>query len=254
MDNEFERNQSGRTPEEIQADLDIRRAEIRKIAAETALFEEEILKTKVETERAKLDLSLLIKDNQESLFSDKENHLYRFTKEVDPLSVEQCMGLLTQWRRSSPKCDIEIVFSSPGGSIIDGFALFDFIQELRHSGHKVTTGALGMAASMAGILLQAGDVRWIGHQSWIMIHRASFGSLMGGKVFEIDDEVKFVKRVEERILDIFASRSKLTKKKIKKFWDRKDWWISADESLELKLVDEVRSIMPEHTQNKRTKQ
>ena len=96
---------------------------------------------------------------------------------------------------------------------------------------------------MAGILLQAGDVRWIGHQAWVMIHRAAFGAY--GKTFDVEDEVELVKRIEERCLDIFVTRSKLTKLKIKRNWDRKDWWISADECLELQLVDEVRAIMPE---------
>ena len=76
---------------------------------------------------------------------------------------------------------------------------------MRNRGHKVTTGSLGMAASMAGILLQAGGVRWIGHQAWMMIHRAAFGAI--GKTYEVEDEVKLVKRIEERCLDIFVSRS-----------------------------------------------
>ena len=101
-----------------------------------------------------------------------------------------------------------------------------------------------MAASMAGILLQAGDTRWIGHQSWMMIHRAAFGAY--GKTFEIEDEVKFVRRIESRILDIFALRSSLTRQKIKRNWDRKDWWISADECLEIGLVDEIRGMMREY--------
>ena len=102
-----------------------------------------------------------------------------------------------------------------------------------------------MAASMAGILLQAGDTRWIGHQSWMMIHRAAFGAI--GKTFEIEDEVKLVKRIEDRIVEIFTKRSKLTKMKIKRNWDRKDWWIDADECVSLGLVDEVRAklIIPE---------
>ena len=100
-----------------------------------------------------------------------------------------------------------------------------------------------MAASMAGILLQAGDTRWVGHQAWVMIHRAAFGAF--GKTYEVEDEVEFVKRIEERILEIFTTRSKLTKQKIKRNWDRKDWWISADEALEAHLVDEVRAMMPE---------
>ena len=107
----------------------------------------------------------------------------------------------------------------------------------------MVTGTLGMAASMAGILLQAGDERWMGHQSWVMIHRAAFGAW--GKTFEIEDEVKFVKRIEERILDIFIKRSKLTKQKIKRNWERKDWWISAEECVEMGLVDVVKGSMPE---------
>ena len=161
------------------------------------------------------------------------------------------MNKLTQWHRKDPKCPIEIVFSSPGGSIIDGFELFDFIQYLRGKGHTITTGSLGMAASMAGILLQAGDVRWIGHQAWLMIHRAAFGAI--GKTYEIEDEVKLVKRIEGRILDIFTSRSNLTKHKIIRNWDRKDWWIDADEALEMGLVDEVKAMMPEHQDNRKKK-
>ena len=136
---------------------------------------------------------------------------------------------------------MEIVFASPGGSITAGFELFDFIQQLRSRGHKITTGSLGMAASMAGILLQAGDKRWIGHQSWILIHRASFGAI--GKSFEIEDEVELIKRIEERIINIFTTRSNLTSLKIKRNWDRKDWWINADEALEMGLVDEIKGIM-----------
>ena len=77
-----------------------------------------------------------------------------------------------------------------------------------------------------------------------MIHRAAFGAI--GKTFEVEDEVKLVKRIEQRIVDIFTSRSKLTNQKIKRNWDRKDWWIDADECLDLGLVDEVRAMMPEH--------
>jgi len=73
------------------------------------------------------------------------------------------------------------------------------------------------------------------------------------KYLKSKDEVKFVKRMEERILDIFTSRSELTRNKIKRNWERKDWWISADEAVEAKLVDEVRAILPEHSSNKKKK-
>ena len=231
-------------------------AEIRKLNAETKQAEAETNKIIVEARKltaeagkAEIEFEKAHTSRTKELLTDEENCLYRFSKDVGSNSVQACMSKLTQWHRKDPKCDIEIVFSSPGGSIIDGFELFDFIQELRLKGHKITTGSFGMAASMAGILLQAGETRWIGHQAWMMIHRAAFGAI--GKTYEVEDEVKLVKRIEERCVDIFVSRSKLSKLKIKRNWDRKDWWIDADECLEMGLVDEIRAMMPEHIKDKK---
>jgi len=222
------------------------KAEVAKTKAETKKIEAETRQAEFDANVAELDWMQAARKKRREGASDEENHLYRFSGSVDKSSVKACMKKLTEWSRLDKGCDIEIVFSSPGGSIIDGFELFDFIQYIRNRGHEVTTGTLGMAASMAGILLQAGDVRWVGHQAWVMIHRAHFGAV--GKTYEVEDEVEFVKRIEERILGIFTTRSKLTKQKIKRNWDRKDWWISADECIELQLVDEVRAMLPEMKQ------
>lgn len=219
------------------------KATIEKIKAETAKTISETRKSDAEALMSEIEARQAYRARTREKAGDEENHLYRFAGEVSKSSVTNCMKKLTQWSRMYPKCDMELIFSSPGGSIIDGFELFDFIQDLRSKGHTITTGSLGMAASMAGILLQAGDIRWVGGQAWIMIHRAAFGAF--GKTYEVEDEVEFVKRIEERILDIFTSRSSLSKLKIKKNWDRKDWWISADEAIELGLVDEVRANLPE---------
>ena len=247
-----------RTKKEIEADISLKIAEARKMEADAANAEALLRKNNIEADKASLELKVKEMDlrakeekHAKEKAADEENFLYRFGSEVSGGSVGSCIKKLTEWHRVNPKCNIDIIFSSPGGSIIDGFELFDHIQHLRNEGHHVTTGTLGYAASMAGILLQAGDTRWIGQQAWMMIHRAAFGAY--GKTFEIEDEVKFVRRMEERILDIFTSRSELTRNKIKRNWDRKDWWISAEEAVELKLVDEIRAIMPEHQNNKKKK-
>jgi len=233
-----------RSQEEIAADIMLKEAEAALRAAEITKVNAEARKAEYLANEAELKYHEARQKFDRAQSLDEMNYLYRFDGGVDASSVKTCMKKLTEWSRLKPKCDIEIVFSSPGGNIIDGFELFDFIQDLRVKGHHITTGSLGYAASMAGILLMAGDTRWIGHQSWMMIHRAAFGAY--GKTFEIEDEVKFVRRIESRILDIIALRSKLTKQKIKRNWDRKDWWISADECLELNLVDEIRGMMPEY--------
>lgn len=245
-----------RTPEEVELDIQIKKEKVKAIKAETKSNEASARKTlaeakqeEVELQRMELELLEAQEKRKKKKSHDEENFLYRFNSDVNCTSVKACMSKITEWHRLEPGSNIEVIFASPGGSIIDGFELFDFLQHLRNEGHHVTTGTLGYAASMAGVLLQAGDTRWIGHQAWMMIHRAAFGAY--GKTFEIEDEVKFVRRIEERILDIFTSRSNLTRNKIKRNWDRKDWWISADEALELSLVDEVRAVMPEHMVNKK---
>tara|TARA_B100000989_G_C19525858_1_gene466834 strand:+ start:1131 stop:1973 length:843 start_codon:yes stop_codon:yes gene_type:complete len=268
------------SPEEQKINLELKKAQASKLKAEAKKIktESEILlnqkkKQAVDIEKVKVELDkqkIVLKKEELSLAqneiefklkqiqlddkldfvnrkeaSDERNFLYRFNDKVSKDTVKHCMETLTEWHRLDPECAIEIIFSSPGGSIIDGFELFDFLQDLRNKGHHLTTGTLGYAASMAGVLLQAGDIRWVGQQAWIMIHRAAFGAW--GKTYEIEDEVKFIQRIEERILAIFTSRSNLTKNKIKRNWDRKDWWISADEALTMNLADEIRAKMPEHS-------
>jgi len=223
-----------KTPQE----LALVEAETKKILAEAEKIKSEAMTAQFAAKIKKLELEKKEQDWRREKAKDAENMVYRFNTIVDKTHIYDCMYRLTQWSRRRPKCDIEIVFSSGGGSIVDGFVLFDFVQELRGRGHKVTTGSLGMAASMAGVLLQSGEHRWMGHQAWMMIHRAAFGAV--GKTFEIEDEVSWIKRIEERILEIFEKRSHLSKRKIKRNWDRKDWWISSDEALEFGLIDEVR--------------
>jgi ATP-dependent Clp endopeptidase proteolytic subunit ClpP len=232
-----------KTKKELEVEIKLKEAETRLHQAEARKTEAEATKSEYEAYKAGIDYERALIFRKKELSLDEENHLYRFSGSVGEASVKKCITRLTEWSRLSPKCGIEIVFSSPGGSIIDGFELFDFIQQLRQEGHHITTGSLGMAASMAGILLQAGDSRWIGHQSWMMIHRAAFGAI--GKTYEVEDEVKLVKRIEDRILDIFTARSKLSRQKLKRNWDRKDWWIDADECKKVGLVDEVRGVMKE---------
>ena len=231
----------------VQVGIEKARAEISKVADEQAKLAAETREALAKAAYSELLLAREQRKEADELAKDAHHHRYVFNSAVSEASVNACIVALTAWSRQDPECDIEIVFNSPGGSVVDGMALFDFIQLLRRSGHKVTTVALGMAASMAGILLQAGDVRAIGAQSWLMIHEASFGA--SGKTGEVEDRVEWVKRVQERILDIFADRCKgagatatkrLSRTQIKNRWHRKDFWVSSDEALAFGLVDEIR--------------
>jgi ATP-dependent Clp endopeptidase proteolytic subunit ClpP len=226
------------SPEEVQANVTKTLAEAAKAEAEARKADADARKSDAEARVALLDATAKEKMRLWGDASDIHYHIYQFNTDVGEASVKKCVEKLTEWHRLDPGCDIEVVFNSGGGDVIEGFVLFDHLRYLSSQGHKIITGCTGMAASMAGILVQAGDHRWMSRQSWYMIHRASFGVI--GKTFDVEDRLKWIQRIEERVLAIFVSRSQLTRAVIKRKWDRTDWWLESDECLKLGLVDEIR--------------
>ena len=220
-------------PKEQQASL------VRKWDAEAEKFREETRNAALRADLAELELEEKKRLQAETLAEDKYHHVYNFHDEVSSHSVDKCIDQLASWVRMA-KCplEIEIVFHSPGGEMMNGLALFDFIKILQSKGHTVNTMALGMAASMAAILLQAGTVRRMGREAWVLIHEAQFGAI--GTTGQVEDTVEWVKMIHKRILNIFAERSNLTVRQLERRWKRKDWWLSSVDCLKYGLVDEVR--------------
>lgn len=230
------------------------KAEAQKFEAEAEKARTEAANAQVALEDQMIDLRQKQRIETELLALDTYNNTYRFSTDVNDSSVKTCIDKLTFWHRTDPMVNgqprpIEIVFNSPGGSVFAGMDLFDFIQELRRQGHDVTTVARGYAASMGGILLQAGTKRVMGKEAYILIHEVS--TWAAGKVGEIEDEYLFLKKISERVVNIFAERAKeagragtashpITAAQIRKNWNRTDWWLDSAEALKLGIVDELR--------------
>ncbi len=230
----------------------VREAQAEKLRAEAEAFRatakrelEEARKQTSYADAAEIELDQKRKAVAELETDDKFHRVYYFSTEVTDRAVELCMDRLTTWHRLYPDQPITIVFTSPGGSVVSGMALWDFIQHIRDEGHQVTTKALGMAASMAGILLQVGDKRIMGKETYLLIHQVQAG--MMGTFGDLQDRMKWLEKVQERILDIFATRAsaatgkdfRAVRKMIAREWERTDWWIDSAEALRLGLVDEV---------------
>jgi ATP-dependent Clp endopeptidase proteolytic subunit ClpP len=208
-----------------------------KAALELELLEAKIRAANAEAAKSELENVVLRDDFDETLAMPHRHNHYSFIGAVRTDTAYNCMSTLTRWSRREPGCDITIVFNSPGGSVIDGLALYDHIIDLREKGHHVTTIARGMAASMGGVLLQAGDVRLVGKNAHVLIHEISTGMI--GKFSEIEDEIEFCKQLQNRILDILAERSSLTVPQIRRRWKKTDWWLGSEETVEHGFADRI---------------
>lgn len=146
---------------------------------------------------------------------------------------------LQHWERRDPGGPITIDINSPGGVVTDGLALYDQIMRMRRGGHVFVTRGVGLVASMAGVLLQAGDTRVMDARAKLLIHEGAStfsGTFTTG---EQEDYRVFGKLLREDILDILAERSTLSKRQIALRWKRKDWYLTAAEALKLGFVDVV---------------
>jgi len=240
------------TPAEIDANIAKMQAEAAEALAAADKNSAEARKFAAEAEsaisyagRKAIELEQEKELRRRELARDCYHHVYQFLGKVSEASVFSCVSELSYWSREHPKCDIEFILNSPGGEVIAGMALFDYLMYLRSMGHNVTTVAIGYAASMAGIVLQAGEKRVMGREAYVLIHEVSFGA--GGKIGEVEDEVAFVRKIQDRVLAIFSKRSLaaqpktgLTVRQFANRWRRKDWWLDSDEALRLGVVDEVR--------------
>jgi ATP-dependent Clp protease protease subunit len=94
-----------------------------------------------------------------------------------------------------------------------------------------------MAASMAAVLAQAGDVRVIGSESFLMIHEPS--SEAWGKTSDMKDHLAIMKRLRGQIEHAMARRSKLSAKEIKAKTMKFDWYVDAKQAKALGLADRI---------------
>lgn len=179
-----------------------------------------------------------MKRSEENAKADASEHLiYTFYDAVDQDSIKPAMADIGKWARRFPGESITIILNSPGGSVLDGLALYDFLRHLSAKGHFITVKVYGMAASMGGILLQAGDKRIVGPEAEVLIHEVSSGTW--GKVSLMQERVDFSARLWDKLAKILAKRSTMTKAQIKRKANKFDWWLTAREAVQLGFADEV---------------
>jgi len=131
--------------------------------------------------------------------------------------------------------DIQIYINSPGGSVYAGLGIYDTMQFVKPD---VATICTGIAASMAAVLLCAGEKgkRSALKHSRVMIHQPMSGTQ--GQVSDMEIAVRETIKVKEELYNIISSHSGKSYEQVEKDSDR-DYWMKSDEALAYGMIDEV---------------
>ncbi len=134
-----------------------------------------------------------------------------------------------------PEKDISLYINSPGGVISSGMAIYDTMKFIKND---IVTICIGQAASMAAILLAAGNKgkRYALPNSKVLIHQPLGG--YEGQATDILIHAREIKKVKENLIDILTFHTEQNRNKVAKDIER-DYIMTATESLEYGIVDHV---------------
>ena len=154
---------------------------------------------------------------------------------VDTAMAEIIKMELYYLESEDPTADITMYINSPGGSVVDGMAIYDAMQYIKPD---VCTVVNGMAASMGSLLAMAGakGKRWAMPNAEIMIHQPSGGSQ--GKASDMEITWEHMKRTKERLHNIYVKHTGKSLEEIVTAMDR-DNWLTPEEAVAFGLIDKI---------------
>lgn len=175
---------------------------------------------------------------------------YYLFKEINSAEAEQfcttvwpAANALTQ----APRSRILVLINSGGGAVGSGFAMIEMIYKIKRELRvPIDTMVLGYAYSMGATIFQAGDYRRMGYFSTMMLHSASWQ--ISGRDSEVFTDLKKLSDLYQRMTaELFHRRTGI---RSPEWWRRfiysgKERYLSAQECLKLRLVDEVCQFLDE---------
>ena len=134
-----------------------------------------------------------------------------------------------------PDKDVHLYINSPGGVVTSGLAIYDTMQYIRP---KVSTICMGQSASIAALLLSAGEKgkRYALPHSRILIHQPMGG--FQGQASDVDIQAKEILRLREELNHILSRHTSQSFERIQTDSDR-DFYMTGNQAKEYGIVDEV---------------
>ena len=155
--------------------------------------------------------------------------------QIDDYTANTLQAQLLYLDSVDPGKDISIYINSPGGSVTAGLGIYDTMQFISSD---VATLCTGMAASMAAVLLVAGQEgkRSALPHSRVMIHQPLGG--VQGQASDIEIEAKEIMKFKKELYTIISNHSHQTYKKVWNDSDR-NYWMTAEEAKKYGMIDQV---------------
>jgi ATP-dependent Clp protease protease subunit len=168
-----------------------------------------------------------------------DNRTIIFNSEISEDIVETLYLPLRDFENDDSDEPITIILNSVGGSVSDGFFLANYLASYKK---KINLIVAGYAASMAAVILSAGGkndniTRYCYPSTYVLIHDG-YVALSASEAKTANDIMAFNNLVDENIRKFIITNTNITEE----LYDskaRKQWFISAEEALELNLIDKI---------------
>ena len=169
----------------------------------------------------------------------RERIIFLGTPISDPMA-NVIIAQLLYLEREDPDKGISLYINSPGGVISSGLAIYDTMNLVNC---EISTICLGMAASMATVLLSGGDKgkRYCLPNSTIHMHQAMGGAQ--GQAADIEIAAREILRLQDTLRTILSGNTGQDYDRIARDSDR-DFYMTANQAVEYGLVDEILGVKP----------
>ncbi len=159
------------------------------------------------------------------------------SEEINAVTASSVIAQMLFLESSDPDKDIILYINSPGGETTSGLAIYDTMQYIKP---QVSTICLGMAASMASLLLAGGakGKRFALPNSEVMIHQPSIAGGLSGQATDIKIYADRILANKKKFIEIYGERTGQPLEKIHEDMER-DHYMTAQEAKEYGLIDEI---------------
>ncbi len=155
--------------------------------------------------------------------------------QIDDYTANVIQAQLLYLDTSDPGKDISIYINSPGGSVYAGLGIYDTMQYISSDVQTICTG---IAASMAAVLLVAGEKgkRFALNHSRVMIHQPMGGAQ--GQASDIEITAREIQKLKKELYTIISNHSGMPFDKVERDSDR-DYWMTSLEAKEYGMIDNI---------------